>query len=89
MRAASVGGLVIQLPFLSFSPCPLFGSGARDAIGDAGAKATAARMRDMRGMPIGSPGMEVEGAEPETYDVIAFGPSGETRYARYKGAEPV
>ena len=42
-----------------------------------------------RGMPIGSPGMEVEGAEPETYDVIAFGPSGETRYARYKGAEPV
>jgi hypothetical protein len=43
----------------------------------------------VRGMPIGSPGMEVEGAEPETYDVIAFGPSGETRYARYKGAEPV
>ena len=29
----------------------------------------------VRGMPIGSPGMEVEGAEPETYDVIAFGPT--------------
>ena len=32
--------------------------------------------------------MEVEGAQPETYDVIAFGPAGETRYARYKGADP-
>jgi hypothetical protein len=42
----------------------------------------------VRGMPIGSPGMEVEGAEPETYDVIAFGPDGQSRYARSKGAEP-
>ena len=43
----------------------------------------------VRGMPVGSPGMEVDGAEPETYDVIAFGPDGEARYARYRGAEPV
>jgi hypothetical protein len=41
------------------------------------------------GMPVGSPGMEVEGAEPETYDVIAFGPSGQSRFARYKGSEPL
>ena len=41
------------------------------------------------GMPVGSPGMNVEGTPPETYDVIAFGPSGETRFARFKGADPV
>jgi hypothetical protein len=41
------------------------------------------------GMPVGSPGMEVEGTPPETYDVIAFGPSGETRFARFKGADPI
>lgn len=28
------------------------------------------------GMPIGSPGMEVEGAEDEPYDVIAFDAGG-------------
>jgi hypothetical protein len=39
------------------------------------------------GMPVGSPGMEVEGAEPDTYDVIAFGPSGQSRFARYRGAK--
>ena len=41
------------------------------------------------GMPAGSPGMEVPGAEPETYDVIAFGPAGERRFARYRGGEPL
>ncbi|CAN5600093.1 DUF411 domain-containing protein [soil metagenome] len=35
------------------------------------------------GMPIGSPGMEVEGAEPHRYDVIAFGPQGRSVYASY------
>jgi hypothetical protein len=33
--------------------------------------------------------MEVEGTSPETYDVIAFGPAGEARFARFKGADPV
>jgi hypothetical protein len=28
------------------------------------------------GMPAGSPGMEVEGASPQPFDVIAFGGSG-------------
>ena len=37
------------------------------------------------GMPVGSPGMEVEGAAPETYDVILFGPGGQRPFARYRG----
>ena len=39
------------------------------------------------GMPTGSPGMEVEGAAPETYSVILFGPSGQRTFARYRGAQ--
>jgi hypothetical protein len=38
------------------------------------------------GMPIGSPGMEVEGTPPETYSVIAFGPGGQFVFTRYEGA---
>jgi hypothetical protein len=38
------------------------------------------------GMPVGSPGMEVEGTPPDIYDVIAFGPSGQRVFARYEGA---
>lgn len=30
------------------------------------------------GMPIGSPGMEVQGMDPEPYDVIAFDKNGST-----------
>ena len=37
------------------------------------------------GMPVGSPGMEVPGTPPDTYDVILFGPSRRT-YARFRGA---
>jgi hypothetical protein len=36
------------------------------------------------GMPVGSPGME--GGEPETYDVILFGPQGTRVFLRYRGA---
>jgi hypothetical protein len=38
------------------------------------------------GMPMGSPGMEMEGMAPETYDVVLFGLSGQKTYARYEGA---
>lgn len=38
------------------------------------------------GMPIGSPGMEVAGREPEVFTVIAFGPTSQTVFARYNGA---
>lgn len=37
------------------------------------------------GMPVGSPGMEVAGTAPEIYDVIAFGPLGQSVFARYQG----
>jgi len=38
-------------------------------------------------MPVGSPGMEVEGSPPEIYEVVLFGPSGRRRFARYRAAE--
>jgi hypothetical protein len=38
------------------------------------------------GMPIGSPGMEVDGPAPETYEVILFGTSGQRTFARFRGA---
>jgi len=38
------------------------------------------------GMPVGSPGMEVEGTPPQEYDVILFGPAGRRAYARFRGA---
>jgi hypothetical protein len=37
------------------------------------------------GMPAGSPGMEVEGAEPKAFDVILFGPSSQRAFGRYRG----
>lgn len=37
------------------------------------------------GMPVGAPGMEVPGTEPEFYEVISFGPGGERTFGRYKG----
>jgi hypothetical protein len=38
------------------------------------------------GMPVGSPGMEVDGMEPETYEVILFGPAGQRTFAKFRGA---
>jgi hypothetical protein len=37
-------------------------------------------------MPTGSPGMEVEGSPPDTYEVILFGTFGQRTFARYRGA---
>lgn len=40
------------------------------------------------GMPVGSPGMEVNGVEPDEYDVVMFGNDGQQRrFARFKGGE--
>lgn len=40
-------------------------------------------------MPTGSPGMEVPGAAPDTYDVIAFDDGrGRMSFMRFRGAEP-
>lgn len=41
------------------------------------------------GMPVGSPGMEVRGAAPETYEVILFGPGLRRVFARYRGAQEI
>jgi hypothetical protein len=41
------------------------------------------------GMPVGSPGMEVEGVENDTYEVVLFGPAGQTTFARYHGPRQV
>ncbi|PWS34098.1 metal-binding protein [Falsiroseomonas bella] len=41
------------------------------------------------GMPVGSPGMEVPGREPDTYDVIAFGTGPHRAFMRFRGTEPV
>ncbi|HEV2604360.1 MAG TPA: DUF411 domain-containing protein [Microvirga sp.] len=40
------------------------------------------------GMPVGSPGMEVEGSEPDIYEVVLFGPGGQRTFARYRGVVP-
>lgn len=38
------------------------------------------------GMPVGSPGMEVEGMEPQPYDIVRFDQAGRwERYARATG----
>lgn len=41
----------------------------------------------VRGMPIGSPGME--GADPEAYDVVLFGKEGRRQYMRFIGEKAV
>src|SRR5215212_3425795 len=41
------------------------------------------------GMPVGSPGMEIEGAALEEYSVIVFGPAGRKVWNRFKGASEI
>jgi len=41
------------------------------------------------GMPVGSPGMEVEGVEYDTFDIVLFGPAGQRTFARYRGSRQV
>ena len=44
----------------------------------------------VRGMPVGSPGMEVEGMAPQTYDIVRFDQAGRYEpYARAKGNDLV
>lgn len=37
------------------------------------------------GMPVGSPGMEVAGAQADVYDVVLFGAFGKRVFARFEG----
>jgi hypothetical protein len=41
------------------------------------------------GMPVGSPGMQVEGAAPEIYEVVLFGEGMRTTFARYQGGRAI
>ena len=41
------------------------------------------------GMPVGSPGMEVEGMEPDAYEVVLFSPLGRSAFARFKGGREI
>ncbi len=53
------------------------------------AERPAARGLAVPGMPVGSPGMEMEGMEPDTFEVVLFGPAGQRSFARYRGTAPV
>lgn len=41
------------------------------------------------GMPLGSPGMEVAGQQPETYEVMIFSPGRQNVFARYHGSRQI
>ncbi|MBL0406695.1 DUF411 domain-containing protein [Microvirga aerilata] len=71
---AEIGGYVIE------------GHVPADAIKRLLAEKPAGKGLAVAGMPMGSPGMEMEGMVPETYEVVLFGPSSHKTFARYKGA---
>jgi hypothetical protein len=73
-HTAEIGGYVIE------------GHVPADAIKRLLAEKPAGKGLAVAGMPMGSPGMEMEGMAPETYDVVLFGPSGRKTFARYEGA---
>lgn len=41
------------------------------------------------GMPIGSPGMEVPGQAPQTYEIVIFSAGRQSVFARYRGVQQV
>lgn len=41
------------------------------------------------GMPIGSPGMEVPGQAPQTYEIVIFSVGRQSVFARYRGVQQV
>jgi hypothetical protein len=73
-HTAEIGGYVIE------------GHVPADAIKRLLAEKPAGRGLAVAGMPMGSPGMEMEGMAPETYEVVLFGPEGPKTFARYEGA---
>lgn len=74
-HTAEVGGYVIE------------GHVPAEAIRRLLAERPAATGLAVPGMPVGSPGMEVEGMKPEIYEVILFGPAERKAFARYRGGE--
>lgn len=41
------------------------------------------------GMPVGSPGMEVPGQSPQTYEVVIFSSGRQSVFARYRGLQQI
>lgn len=76
-HTAEVGGYVIE------------GHVPADAIKRLLVEKPQAKGLAVPGMPVGSPGMEVDDVAPDTYDVVLFGPSGQRPFARFKGPRPV
>jgi hypothetical protein len=72
-HTAEVGGYVLE------------GHVPADAVKRLLAERPKAKGLAVPGMPVGSPGMEVEGVTPDTYEVVLFGPAGRSNYARYHG----
>ena len=72
-HTAEVGGYVIE------------GHVPAEAIKRLLAEKPQAKGLAVPGMPVGSPGMEVKGVEDEVYEVVLFGPSSQTTFARYRG----
>ncbi len=73
-HTAEIGGYVVE------------GHVPADAVGRLLAERPNARGLSVPGMPVGSPGMEVDGAPSDTYEVVMFGPAGRTVFASYKGS---
>jgi hypothetical protein len=74
-HTAEVGGYIVE------------GHVPADAVARLLAERPAATGLAVPGMPLGSPGMEVAGMAPNSYEVILFGPAGRRVYARYLGGE--
>ena len=73
-HTAEIGGYVIE------------GHVPADAIKRLLVEKPTAKGLAVAGMPMGSPGMEMDGMAPETYDVVLFGPPARRTFARYEGS---
>lgn len=76
-HTAEIGGYVIE------------GHVPADAIKRLLAERPQAKGLAVGGMPVGSPGMEVAGTPPETYDVVLFSADSQRVFARYRGARAI
>lgn len=76
-HTAEIGGYVIE------------GHVPADAIKRLLAERPQAKGLAVGGMPVGSPGMEVAGTPPETYDVVLFSADGQRVFARYRGTQAI
>jgi hypothetical protein len=76
-HTAEVGGYIVE------------GHVPGDAIKRLLAERPQANGLAVAGMPVGSPGMEVPGTPPETYEVVLFATDGRRVFARYRGAQAI